>query len=136
MILDLFCAGPARVKALLVGAVALASVVLALLAYGLWWRAEAFQARAERDHAIDQLAVVSAAAQACSAAVDHAKAVGDAAVKATGELVAAARRLSKPAEKTIERIETILERPAPPGAGCSEAWDEIETEHRKAGGLR
>jgi hypothetical protein len=62
--------------------------------------------------------------------VDQAKRVGEAAIEATGKLVAAAARLNKPAEKTVERIETILERPTPPGAGCDQAYDELEADYR------
>ena len=132
-ILDFFTAGPARVKALLVAAMAMAVVGLALTTWALVERVAAVQARAERDRALDQLADVSAAAKACSAGVDQAKRVGEAAVLATAELAAAAKRLKAPAVHTVERIEQILERPAPPGAGCDQAWDQIEDIHRKAG---
>jgi hypothetical protein len=71
---------------------------------------------------------VSAAAKACSAGVDHAKRVGDAAVKATGALAAAAARLAVPPKHTVERTETIIERTvSTPAAGdCNAAWAELE----------
>jgi hypothetical protein len=52
-----------------------------------------------------------AAAKACSASVDRAREVGEAAIAGTAELVAAAKRLSAPAVHTVERIEKILSSP-------------------------
>lgn len=131
---------PARAKALLAAAAAMALLCLGLTSWALLERAAAFQARgeaaqarAERDRAIDQAAVLGAAASACTASVEDAKAVAAGALAATEKLVDAARRRSEPARHTVERIETILERPAPPGAGCDRAWDELEHLHRKAG---
>src|SRR5688572_15439782 len=97
----------------LVGA---ALVVAALLIFGLYWRGEAYQARAEADLARAQISVLVAATETCKASVDQARRVGEAAIAGTAELVAAARRLKQPARHTIERIETILERPTPSGA--------------------
>lgn len=132
-LLDFFTAGPARVKGLLLASMAIAALCLALTTWALVERLGAVQARAERDRALDQVAVISAAAQACSVAVDHAREVGQAAIAATGELLEAAARISAPAVHTVERIEKILERPSPPGAGCDQAWDQIEALQRKAG---
>jgi hypothetical protein len=129
-LLDFFAAGPARVKGLLVAFLAAVALGLGLTTWALVERLGAVQARAERDRALDQVAVVSAAAKACSASVDHAREVGEAAIAATGELVAAAKRLKAPAVHTVERIEKILEQPAPPGAGCDQAWTTIEQIHK------
>lgn len=131
---------PARAKALLAGLLAVTTACLALTCWALVERSraaearvEAVQARGERDRAIDQVKVVSAAAKACTAGVDQAAKVGAAAIAATGELAAAAARLSAPKDKEIHRIETVIQQPAPPGAGCEQAWDEIEKKRRMAG---
>jgi ribulose kinase len=55
---------------------------LGLTTWALVERLGAVQARAERDRALDQVAVVSAAAKACSVGVDEAKKVGKAAIDA------------------------------------------------------
>jgi hypothetical protein len=91
------------------------------------------QAEGARDRAEAQLAVVAAAAKACSASVDQAKRVGEAAIAATGTLAAAAARLNAPREKEVQRIETIIEKPTPVGAGCNQAWDELERLRGMAG---
>ncbi len=132
-ILSFFAAGPARIQALLVGAMAFAITALALLAWGFWWRAEAYQARAERDRERVQVTVLASAVNACNAGVDQAKRVGDAAVATGAELLEAARKLKAPQKHTIERIETVIERPRAPGEGCDWAWSEIEAQQRKAG---
>lgn len=129
-LLDFFVAGPARVKGLLVAFLAVVALGLGLMTWALVERVGAVQARAERDRALDQVAVISAAAKACSASVDRAREVGEAAIAGTAQLLAAAKRLSAPAVHTVERIETVLERPTPPGAGCDRAWDTIEQVHK------
>lgn len=133
LLLDFFTGGPARVKGLLVGALAIAGLGLALLVYALWWRGEALQARGERDLALAQVTVVSSAAKACSDGVDQAKRAGDAAVSASAELVAAAQRLKAPVRVERQTIEHWLEKPTPPGAGCDQAWNELELLYKKAG---
>jgi hypothetical protein len=132
-LLDFFTAGPARVKGLLIAFLALVALGASLACWALLERASAIQARAERDRALDQVAVVSAAAKACSASVDQAREVGEAAIAATGELVAAAKRLAAPAVHTVERIEKGPRAPTPPGAGCDQAWDVIEQTCTKPG---
>lgn len=136
-ILDFFTSGPARVKQLLIGALVLVAVCAVLLCYGLYWRGEAMQARGERDLALAQVEVVSAAAKACSSSVDQAKRVGDAAVAAGAELLAAARRIKQPIIQKVERIERVIhDNPPTPeqAADCSWGWDLIEQQSRKAGG--
>jgi len=128
--LDFFAAGPARIKWLLIGAGVLAVAVLALIAFGLYWRGEAYQARGERDLALAQISVLSVAVETCSSSVDHAKRAADAAVQGTAALLAEARRLKAPTRHTVERIEKIIREPAPPGAGCDEAWSVIEQSAR------
>lgn len=140
---DFFTGGTGRIQALIYAAIAMLAVCAALSGWALIERArgaqarvEAADARAEAQHWKDQTAVVADAAKACSAGVDQAKRTGDAAVKATGELVAAAARLNAPRLHTIERIETIVERPmtSEQAADCNWGWDQIEAQPRTKAG--
>lgn len=136
-LLDFFAAGPARIKGLLIGAMAIGALCLSLAGWAWIEHLGAALARAERDRALDQVAVVSAAAQACTASVDHAKRAGEAAVAASAELLAAARRIKQPAIREVERIERLVkETPLAPeqAQDCAFGWDLIEEQHRKAGG--
>jgi hypothetical protein len=57
-------------------------------------------------------------------------------VKGTAALVAAAERLNKPAEKIVERTETIIERPmtTEQAADCNWGWGQIEAQPRQKAG--
>lgn len=127
-LLSFFAAGPARIKGLLFGAAGMLAAIVLVGAYALWLRSEVYQVEAERDLARAQIAILSAAVETCNASIDHAKRAADAAVKGTATLLAEARRLKAPARHTVERIEKIIQQPAPPGAGCDDAWDAIEKE--------
>lgn len=126
--LDFFAGGPARLKALLVGVLAGLVVLLAVAAIALWWRGEALQARGERDLAIAQAQVLAKSVKVCSDGVDQAKRAADTAVALGGRLLAAASQQYAGARKQAQRIEEILKRPTPAGAGCEEAWDAIEAD--------
>lgn len=121
---------PLQAKAIAVAAVAVA--FLAVAAWGFYWRGEALGARGERDVAIAQANVLAEGLKTCNAGVDQAKRAGDAAVAAAGELAAAARRLKVPVKETVQRIETVIEKGTPPGAGCEDAWRVIEADRQKA----
>lgn len=125
-LLSFFTAGPARITGLLYGAAGLLAVVVLVGGYALWLRSEYYQVEAERDLARAQIAVLAAAVETANSSIDHAKRAADAAVKGTAALVAEAKRLKAPTRHTVERIERILKEPAPPGAGCDEAWQKIE----------
>jgi len=136
-LLTFFNAGPARIKMLLVGALAMAAVCLSLLVYALWWQAKAYrmeaqrnEARAERDRAIDQGRVLAGGLHACSGGVDQVKKLSDAALAGMDELLGKARKLAAPREKTIERIETVIHQAPKPGEGCDWAWDQLERERK------
>lgn len=133
---DLSDLAPGKAQAMLAGFLAVCTLCLALGCWALLERVGRVQAQGERDRAVAQLAAVAAAAKACSVAVDHAAKVGSAAIAATDELIEAAKRLKVPPQKTIERIETVLQQPAPPGAGCDQAWDAIEKERATRGAAR
>ena len=120
-LLSFFAGSPARI-----GAAALGIALVLVGGYALWLRGEGYQVRAERDLAKVQIEILSDSVQTCNASIDHAKRAADAAIKGTAVLLAEARRLKAPARHTVERIEKIIQQPAPPGAGCSEAWDLIE----------
>lgn len=114
---------------------AIAAMLLAGAAWGGWaingWRlgAELERVKGERD-------LVVSAAKSCSAGVDLAKDVSTAAIDASKELTAAARRLNKPAEKIVERTETIITRPmtVEQAADCSWGWSQIEAQPRTSAG--
>jgi hypothetical protein len=138
--LDFFAAGPARIKALLVGALAMVAVCLTLTAWALLERAGRLETQVEVERARtmlvrerDQIQVLAAAVGACSAGVELAKQVGDAAIAGTSELVEAARRLKRPAVHTREVIERLIEKPvtAEQANDCNWGWAEIEAEHRR-----
>jgi hypothetical protein len=131
-LLELLGASPARLQALLVAALAMLVVILALLIYGLWWRGQALQARGERDSARDQVVVVSAAAEACSESVARAKAIAGAELAAAHRALEDFRRLHAGQRAAVARLEGLLERPAPAGAGCDAAWAAIESDARAA----
>lgn len=133
-LLDFFGASPARLQQLLIGALVGLVLCLGLAGYGLWWRAEAYQARAELEGARGQVAVLAQSLTSCSASIDRSKQVADASIAAMGELVERARRLAAPRRAEFARLEALLERPTPAGAGCAEAWTIIEAEHLKTRG--
>ena len=134
-LLSFFLAGPAapgRLQILLIGALGVALACLGLFSWGLYWRGEYRDARAALTVAEAQRDVAAAALQRCDAATAHAKAVGDAAVKAMGKMVADAREAQKGREATAIAIEELARQSRQPGEGCGWAWDQIEQQHRKA----
>jgi membrane protein YdbS with pleckstrin-like domain len=54
-LLDFFTGGTARIQALLYAAIAMLVVVLALVVYGEYWRAQAWKARDQVDQVRTQL---------------------------------------------------------------------------------
>lgn len=120
-LLSFFAGNPARI-----GAAAFGIALVLVGGYALWLRSEYYQVANERDLARAQIAVLAAAVETANASIDQAKRAADAAVKGTAALVAEAKRLKAPARHTVERIERIIKEPAPPGAGCDDAWQRIE----------
>jgi hypothetical protein len=115
---------PAALKALLL-------LCFALTCWALLERLGGVQARAERDRALDQVVVVSAAAAACTTSVDHAREVGSAAIKAAGELSAAAARLAVPPKTIVQHTEMIIQNLTPELAGdCNAAWEKLELDRK------
>lgn len=131
-LLDFVGGAPARIQALLIGALVAGVLLLGAIATAFWWRGEALQARGERDLAIAQTQILAKSVQVCSDGVDQAKRAADTAVKLGGQLLAAARQQYSGTRQQAERIEELLKRPPPDGAGCEQAWDAIEAERQKA----
>lgn len=127
-----FAGGPARIQALLIGALAMALVCAALLIYGLWWRGEAFEARRDRDVFKMQASVLSDGLTRCNAGADEAKRAGDRAVGLVRGLLEDIRKQNGPLLGQASRIEELLKNPTPNGAGCDAAWDEIEKNRTRA----
>lgn len=138
-VIDFFAGGPARLKGLLVGAAVGLVALLTVVAIALWWRGEAYQARAElekargeRDLAIAQSKILAKSVQACSDGVELAKRSADSAVKLGVQLLAAAKKEHQGARQQADRIEDLMKRPPPDGAGCEQAWDAIEDAIQRA----
>jgi len=115
------------------GAIAAGAAMAALLTWGLYWRGEAREAKAAVAVFAAQGQVLAGAVKECSAGAAEVKRVGDLAIAGMGGLVDKAEQLAAPKWRTVKEIQTIIEKPAPPGAGCNEAWAELETLHKKAG---
>lgn len=127
-----FAGGPARIQMLLIGAMAIALVCAALLIYGLYWRGEAKEAKAELGIAIAQGTVLADKLGTCNAGVDQARRVGEAAIAAMTALVADAKKANAGRKITAETLDEIARQARKAGEGCDWAWDQIEQQKRKA----
>lgn len=110
--------------------------VLALSLCSSWAlieRAGRLEAKATNAYLAAQGQVLAESVKACSAGAEEVKRVGAAAIAGMGGLVDQAKEIAKPKWRTVERIEKIIQSPAPPGAGCEEAWAKIEADAKKAG---
>ncbi len=92
-------------------------------------------AQRERDQALDQGKVLAQGVQACSAGVEEVQKVASDAIATSKGLLAKAQELAAGAQQQVRKIDDLLAKQPPPGAGCEAAWKEIET-LRKAGGPR
>lgn len=117
----------------LIAACGAATVLLSLTSWALLERGWRLEAEAKAITLAAQGQIVADAVKQCSAGAAHVKDLGDKAVAAVDELLGRARAIATPKWRTVEKIEMIIERPAPPGVGCEDAWAEIETAHKKAG---
>lgn len=122
----MFVPNPLQLKLMAAGAIAAAVAILALLVWGLYWRGEYREVNAKVVALEAQGNVLAEATRACTAGVDLAKQAGDQAVKDAREMLAEARRLAAGGRKQAAAIEDLLKKPPPPGAGCEDAWKEIE----------
>lgn len=118
---------------------AIVSVAAALFAGGAtsgWvlngWRLgkELEHAQRERDTHFQQSQVLSAGLRACNAGVDEAKRIGDLAVGQVRAHLLELKKLDSGSQAAVDRIEDLLRKPPPSGAGCEKAWDAIEAERK------
>ncbi|TAK45276.1 MAG: hypothetical protein EPO27_10690 [Betaproteobacteria bacterium] len=131
-LLNFFAGSAARLQALLIGAAVALITILALTVWGLYWRGEYREAKAALVMLEAQSKILAESVRACSAGVAEAKKAGEAAIEDGRKLLAEARRLAAGGRQQAERIERLLAQPTPPGAGCEDAWKDIE----KARGAR
>jgi hypothetical protein len=141
-LLDFFAGGTARIQALLYAAIAMLVVVLALVVYGEYWRAQAWKARDQVDQgraqlvsAVDQEKVLAGAVDACNAGVEATRATAAAAVAQAGAALDELKPLIAAHGSQVKRLEDLIKKPPLPGAGCHEAWRAIEAQ-RSAGAVR
>lgn len=119
----------------LAGAAAIVLVIAGLAGWGLYWRGEYRELKVVNVVLVDQVTVLGSSVAACNAGVEAAKTAGQAALASSRAMLAEARRLHAGGTAQVARIEALLEKPTPPGAGCDEAWAAIEAQ-RKAGAPR
>lgn len=127
---------PLSVKAQLWTAGAALLALSLCTSWALIERAGRLEAKATNAYLAAQGQVLAGAVEGCTKGAEEVKRVGDAAIAGMGGLIKKAEGLAAPKWRTVKEIQTIIERPAPPGAGCAEAWAEIEALHKKAGATR
>lgn len=125
-LIGFFAGGPARLQALLIGAIAMLLACAALTIWALWERSGRLGATVQLTAAVAQQAVLADKLGQCDAGTAEAKRVGDAAIAAMGGLVAAARKQHEGSRQQVMRIEDLLAKPPPAGASCEDAWRAIE----------
>jgi len=114
------------------GAIAAGVAMAGLLTWGLYWRGEYRDVKAVVVALQSQEKILVSALKDCSAGAAAVKSAGDVVRADVAAILAKAQKLAAPRQKSVERIETIIERPAKPGEGCDWAWDQIEAERQKA----
>lgn len=119
-------------QAQIAAALAVALVVGALGAWGLYWRGEARAKDAQIAAFAAQGKVLAEATRACNAGVEAARASSAEAIQRGAQLLAEAKRIGAPAKAQAARIEALLAQGTPAGADCRDAWKAIEAQ-RTAG---
>lgn len=118
---------------------AIAAAVLSVAFGGGWavngWRlgTQLEHAKAQRDQAIAQGTVLAEGVKSCSAGVDRLAKSSEAAIVHTQKLLEEAKRLRNGGANQVKKIEELLAKKPPAGAGCEDAWRELEEIFRKAG---
>lgn len=121
---------PDQIKLILVAAIG-ATLVAAGAAAG-WaingWRLgeRVQQLEKEKQHALDQGAVLASAVNTCSASIDAAKQSSDAAIGMTRQLLEQLQPFITRQGAAVKRLEDLLKAPTPSGFGCREAWQALE----------
>ncbi len=121
---------PLRLKALIIGALAMVAVCLALTAWALLERAGRMEAKAELVVAQTQAQVWEGAAGRCTASVQELGAGGAAAIGETKRLLEMAGRMLERTAAVREEIRVIVKAPPPVRADgkpkdCADALGEI-----------
>lgn len=111
----------------LAGAAAVLLLLAAALAWGLYWRGEYRELKAAAVVLEDQATVLGSSLKACNASALDARRAADAAIASGQALLAEARRLHAGSRAQVARLEDLLKRPTPAGAGCEDAWSVIES---------
>mgnify|MGYP001567300865 CR=1 FL=1 len=125
-LLNFFGGSAARLQALLIGALVAVLVCAGLLVWGLYWRGEFREAKASIVAFEAQGKILAESVRSCSASVEQGKVLGEQAKKDTRGLLEVAKRLAAGGEQRAGVLEELLKKPPPPGAGCEDAWKEIQ----------
>lgn len=129
-----FFAGPAKLKALLIGAVVMIAVCLALTVWALLERSGRLDCRVELVTAQAQIAVLSDSLNRQNAGIKATEEAGKAAQQGVADLLSAARKLSAAGTSlgnTIAHARDVIGKPAPKrpdgkDKDCADAWREIQ----------
>lgn len=124
-----------RIKALLIGALAMLAACLALTVWALIERSGRQSCEIDSVKLAGQVQVLSAAIERQNAGVEALQKAGAAAQAGVKALLAVADKLGKDKASLLIDVREVLNRPTPARAdgtpaGCTEAWAEIE---RRAG---
>lgn len=126
---------PLQIKALVALAALGAAFVLGWQVNGWRLAGKVERLQADLDAQQRQVEVVANGLAACNAGVDQVKRQGDAAIAQGKAMLAEARRLAAGGREQAARVEALLEKPTPAGAGCEQAWAEIARQ-RPAGAAK
>lgn len=126
---------PLRLKTLVIGAMALAVLLLAMLTWALLERSGRLELKVEVVTLKVQQDVLSDALARCNTSIENAAKAGDAAVAETRRLVGIAEKAFARTESLRTDIRSILSKPAPARADgkpkdCADALTEIRTRVR------
>lgn len=129
-LLGFFATGPARLQALLIGALALAVVCLSLFAWAMIERSGRLSLKVEVVTLKAQTDVLADSLGRCNAGVENAAKAGAAAVGETKRLLSMAERMLERTAAAREEIRQIVSKPPPVRADgkpkdCVDALAEI-----------
>lgn len=121
---------------------AIAAAGIYLSGFGTGWQVNGWRFGVEVEHlkgevrqAVAQGNILGAAVRTCNASVEAGAKAGKAAVAQGAQLLEAARAAAAGSRANADRLDQLLAKGTPPGAGCAEAWRVIE-EQRMAGASR
>lgn len=134
-LLEFFGAGPARLQALLIGALAMALTCAALAGWALVERSGRLTLKIEVVRLEGQVTVLADKLKTQNDAVDAFGKAGDRIVGDVKKQLASLAKNDGRRSQQIASIEALLRQPRPTGAdgrpaGCSDAWRRIEAQVR------